>query len=93
MSYHFNAGADRRTTTPVYQALAVRPVSTAKNVRFDKTLLYGKWYIDNGQDGKQHVFEVRSLNGAIRIAGLPFPTDNLILSSRFIGKWVRTTDG
>ncbi|MCS3252093.1 hypothetical protein NXX19_04865 [Bacteroides ovatus] len=57
MSYHFNAGADRRTTTPVYQALAVRPVSTAKNVRFDKTLLYGKWYIDNGQDGKQHVFE------------------------------------
>lgn len=57
MSYHFNAGAGRRTTTPVYQALAVRPVSTAKNVRFDKTLLYGKWYIDNGQDGKQHVFE------------------------------------
>ena len=45
MSYHFNS------------ALAIRAVSTAKNVPFDRSLLYGKWYIDNGQDGEQHVFE------------------------------------
>ncbi|MFR5759503.1 MAG: hypothetical protein ACLUE2_18165 [Bacteroides cellulosilyticus] len=38
--------------------MAIRAVSTAKNVPFDRSLLYGKWYIDNGQDGEQHkVFE------------------------------------
>lgn len=57
MNYHFTNGADRRTTTPVYQALAIRPVSTAKNVPFNKELLFTKWYLDNGQDDKQHVFE------------------------------------
>lgn len=57
MSYHFNSATNLRATTPVYQALAIRPVSTAKNVPFDRSLLYGKWYIDNGQDGEQHVFE------------------------------------
>lgn len=57
MAYQFSNGADRRITSPVYQALAVRPVSTAKNVPFVKELLYQKWYLDNGQDGKQHVFE------------------------------------
>ncbi|WP_239063745.1 hypothetical protein [Bacteroides sp. 51] len=57
ISYQFNAGVDTKTTAAVYQAMAVRAVSTAKNVRFDRSLLYGKWYIDNGQDGEQHVFE------------------------------------
>ena len=57
MSYHFNNALATRATTPVYQALAIRAVSTAKNVPFDRSLLYGKWYIDNGQDGEQHVFE------------------------------------
>ena len=57
MSYHFNSALATRATTPVYQALAIRAVSTAKNVPFDRSLLYGKWYIDNGQDGEQHVFE------------------------------------
>ena len=57
VSYRFDASTDSKTTTAVYQALAVRAVSTAKNVPFDKSLLYGKWYLDNGQDGEQHVFE------------------------------------
>lgn len=57
MSYHFNSSTAIRATTPVYQALAIRPVSTAKNIKFNKKLLYGKWYIDNGQDGDQHVFK------------------------------------
>lgn len=57
ISYQFNAGVDTKATTAVYQAMAVRAVSTAKNVRFDRSLLYGKWYMDNGQDGEQHVFE------------------------------------
>ena len=57
ISYQFNTGISTKTTTAVYQAMAVRAVSTAKNVRFDRSLLYGKWFIDNGQDGEQHVFE------------------------------------
>ena len=57
MSYYFNVGTTARNTTPVYQALSVRPVSLAKNVPFDKALFTTKWYLDNGQDGKQHVFE------------------------------------
>ena len=57
MSYYFNVGTTSRNTTPVYQALSVRPVSVAKNVPFDKALFTTKWYLDNGQDGKQHVFE------------------------------------
>lgn len=57
ISYQFNAGTTTKTTTAVYQAMAVRAISTAKNVPFDRSLLYGKWYIDNGQDGELHVFE------------------------------------
>ena len=59
VTYQFNQVLDTKTTTPVYQAVAVRPVSTAKNVPFKKELLYQKWYLDNGQgeDKIQHVFE------------------------------------
>lgn len=57
MSYYFNATTNTRSTTPVYQALSVRPVSLAKDVKFDKSFFTTKWYLDNGQDGKQHVFE------------------------------------
>lgn len=57
IDYEFNAGAGSRATRAVYEALAVRPVTVARNVPFDKSLLYQRWYLDNGQDGKQHVFE------------------------------------
>lgn len=57
ISYQFNASTNTKTTTAVYQAMTVRAVSTAKNVPFNRSMLYGKWYIDNGQDGEQHVFE------------------------------------
>ncbi len=57
ISYDFNSSFNGRGTQPVYAALSARAVSTAKNVPFDKTKLYQKWYLDNGQDGKQHVFE------------------------------------
>lgn len=57
VGYQFAASVDHRITVPVYQGMAVRAVSTAKNVPFDKALLYQKWYLDNGQDGKQHVFQ------------------------------------
>lgn len=57
ISYQFNSGISTKTTAAVYQAMSIRAVSTAKNVPFDRSLLYGKWYLDNGQDGAQHVFE------------------------------------
>ncbi len=57
VAYQFNQGLDTKTTVPVYQAVAVRPVSTAKNVPFVKELMHTKWYLDNGQTGAQKIFE------------------------------------
>ena len=56
MSYLFNQGGNGRSTTPVYQALSVRPVSVAKNVPFDKSLLCKTWEIDLTLDGEYQVF-------------------------------------
>ena len=56
MSYLFNQGGNARSTTPVYQALAVRPVSVAKNIPFDKSLLCKTWEIDLTLDGEYQVF-------------------------------------
>lgn len=57
MSYYFTQSANGRTTTPVYQALSVRPVSVAKNVPFDASLLYNTWEIDLDVDGSYQVFK------------------------------------
>lgn len=57
VDYEFNQSTGVRATRAVYEALAVRPVTVARNVPFNKSLLYTTWYMDNGQDGKQHVFE------------------------------------
>ena len=56
MSYLFNSSNNARSTTPVYQALSVRPVSVAKNVVFDKTLLYKTWEIDLTENGEYKTF-------------------------------------
>ena len=58
MSYSFDQNSNRRITTPVYQALAIRPVSVAKNVKFDKSKLLGKtWEIDLKEDGSHYKFD------------------------------------
>jgi len=57
LCYNFNSAYNGRSSVPVYTAMSVRAVSVAKNVPFDKKKLCLKWYLDNGQDGKQHVFE------------------------------------
>lgn len=58
MAYSFDQNTSRRTTTPVYQALAIRPVSVAKNVKFDKSKLLGKtWEIDLKEDGSHYKFD------------------------------------
>lgn len=56
MSFLFTQSGQNRATTPVYQALSIRPVSVAKNIPFDKTLLYKTWEIDLTSDGKYQVF-------------------------------------
>lgn len=58
LGYSFDRNSDRRTSTPVYQALAIRPVSVAKNVKFDKTKLIGQtWEIDLRLDGSHYKFD------------------------------------
>ena len=58
MAYSFDQNSNRRTTTPVYLALAIRPVSVAKNVKFDKSKLLGKtWEIDLKEDGSHYKFD------------------------------------
>ena len=56
MAYSFDKNAARRTATPVYQALAIRPVSVAKNVKFDKTKLYNTWEFDLKPDESHYKF-------------------------------------
>lgn len=56
MAYSFDQNTSRRTTTPVYQALAIRPVSVAKNVKFDKTKLYNTWEFDLKPDESHYKF-------------------------------------
>lgn len=56
VSYQFSNGFNTKTTTAVYQALSVRAVSTAKNVPFDKELLFNTWEIDLTSDGSYQVF-------------------------------------
>lgn len=58
MAYSFDQNVARRTSTPVYQALAIRPVSVAKNVKFDKAKLIGQtWEIDLRLDGSHYKFD------------------------------------
>ena len=56
MAYSFDQNSSRRTTTPVYQALAIRPVSVAKNVKFVKEKLYNTWEFDLKPDESHYKF-------------------------------------
>lgn len=55
VSFRFDAAGSSRTSTPLYQALSVRPVSTARNTVFNKEILYKTWEIDYN-DGKCVMF-------------------------------------
>ena len=56
LGYSFDRNSDRRTSTPVYQALAIRPVSVAKNVKFVKEKLYNTWEFDLNPDKSHYKF-------------------------------------
>lgn len=46
VAYRFGQNGQSRTSTPVYEALSIRPVSTARNVALDMDLLCQTWEID-----------------------------------------------
>lgn len=56
LSYEFTSGTRGKTTTARYQAVAVRPISTAKNIPLEKELLYKTWEIDLNTDGSYITF-------------------------------------
>lgn len=56
MAYSFDQNVARRTSTPVYQALAIRPVSVAKNVKLVKKKLYNTWEFDLKPDESHYKF-------------------------------------
>lgn len=57
VDYEFNASTGVRASRAVYEALSVRPVSTAKNVPLDKALLLNTWHIDLRADGTHASFD------------------------------------
>ena len=56
VDYEFSQSAGARSTRATYEALAVRPVSVARNVKFDKKLLCNTWHIDLRADGSHAHF-------------------------------------
>lgn len=57
LSYRFSQNGGGKSTSATYTALSVRPVSTAKNVAFNKALLINTWHIDLRADGSHARFE------------------------------------
>lgn len=51
VDYEFTSSAGARSTRAVYEAMSLRAVSTARNVKFDKSLLCKTWHIDLRADG------------------------------------------
>ena len=51
VDYEISAAGNGRNTLPVYTAVAVRAVTSAKNIALDKSLLYNTWEIDIKDDG------------------------------------------
>ena len=56
ISYRFSQSGGNKATSATYTGLSVRPVSTAKNVKFDKSLLCHTWYLDIDEDAKTRIF-------------------------------------
>lgn len=57
LSFAFGNGFADKGVSPRYTALAVRPVSTARNVTFKQELLKNTWFIDVDAEGKSLEFD------------------------------------
>lgn len=56
LSYRFSQNGGDRASSAVYTALSIRPISSAKNVAFQKALLCNTWHIDLRADGSHAHF-------------------------------------
>ena len=56
IDYEFTEANSSRATRATYEALAVRAVSTARNVKLDKSMLCHTWYLDIDEDAKTRKF-------------------------------------
>ncbi len=52
VDFEFSSAGNARATRAVYEALSVRPVSTARNAKLDKKMFCHTWYLDIDEDGK-----------------------------------------
>ncbi len=57
LSYTLGEAYGAEAATPKFVGLSVRPVSSASNVAFDKSLLYKTWYLDIDAKGQCVVFD------------------------------------
>ncbi len=57
VDYEFNDHGGVRATRAVYEALAVRPVTVARNIKLDKSQLYTTWHIDLRADGSHAIWD------------------------------------
>ena len=57
ISYRFSQSGGSKATSATYTGLSIRPVSTARNVAFQKELLYHTWYLDIDADAKTRIFD------------------------------------
>lgn len=56
VSYSFGNGFDSKSTSARFAALAVRPVTVAKNIKLNKEALYGTWEIDCNDAGESAIW-------------------------------------
>lgn len=57
IDYEFTVSTGVRSTRAVYEAMAARPVSTARNIPLNKQLLLNTWHIDLRADGSHAHFD------------------------------------
>ncbi len=57
VDYEFTTDDGIRSTRAVYEALAVRPVTVARNIKMDVSQLYTTWHIDLRADGSHAVWD------------------------------------
>ena len=86
--YQFSSANKARTVAPVYRAMSIRPVSTARNLRIETSKLCRTWEIDF-LDGASKVF-----NGPVWFYGTDDSWKNVTNNELMLGKdsWLWDAD-
>lgn len=78
--YQFSSATNSRMTAPVYQAMSIRPVTTARNLKIEKSMLCRTWEIDL-RNGASKIFE-----GPTDFYSLDYSWKHLTNNEPMIGK-------